>query len=356
MHGNICWLYFNIHNLVRMRVEAGHISERSIRLVFGHFEVDSLDKVDITLQYKPPEVSEYSFASESYIFTDRYVYIKDYKLHLIKNDDEIILASQRDLLPFVPPILQFLLMRYQCCFVHSAAVSIEGNGVLLPGWGGTGKTSAVICLLKEIPTTCFMSDDYAILSSDHKILSFPKAFFIYPYHRKLFPYLFKSKHKFLVPSFLSSFIERLRVAVRPTVMAYPKLEYLARRFTPEHMQVPAKKALPDSEFIDIAPLHKVLFIERYSGEKILLDELDLLDAARRLIGNWYYEQGRCAQDLLLGAAGTSILDFEQYFSGMSFVIKAALNGKKIYRLRMGAMTPDETGKKIIDAIREVVVT
>ena len=46
------WLYFNIHNLVGMRVQAGHPSERSVRLVYGPFETDFLDKIDLTLAVK----------------------------------------------------------------------------------------------------------------------------------------------------------------------------------------------------------------------------------------------------------------------------------------------------------------
>ncbi len=324
-----------------------------MRLVFGTFETDLLDKVDLTLQYNSPNIGEYSFASESYLFNDNHVYIKHYKLHLLTDGDEFIVASERDLLPFIPPVIQTLLLRKQHCFVHSAAVTINGKGVLLPGWGGTGKTSSIVCLLNEVQGSCFMSDDYIIVGAEQKIFSFPKAFFIYPYHRKLFPYLFKAKHKPLVPPVLSRIVEKVRTVVRPTIMAFPKLENFARRFTPEHMQVPAREALPDSEFVDSAPLDKVLFIERYSGEKTVIDELDLTQATQRLTGNWYYEQGRCAQDLLLGAAGTAVMDFEQYFSGMSSVIKSAFSGREIYRLRMGEMLPAKVGETVINAICEI---
>ena len=46
------WLYFNIHNLVGMRVQADHPSERLVRLVYGPFETDFLDKIDLTLPVK----------------------------------------------------------------------------------------------------------------------------------------------------------------------------------------------------------------------------------------------------------------------------------------------------------------
>ncbi len=47
------WLYFNIHNLVGMRVQADHPSERSVRLVYGPFGTTAfLDKIDPTLPVK----------------------------------------------------------------------------------------------------------------------------------------------------------------------------------------------------------------------------------------------------------------------------------------------------------------
>jgi len=347
------WLFFNIHDLVRLRVQAGHASERSVRLVFGPFEVGSLDHVDITLQYQPPEIGEHSFASESYLFTQKHVYLNSYKLHLVQEDKGYILASKRDLLPFVNPVIQTILIRKNHCFVHGAAVAVDGRGVLLPGWGGTGKTSAIISLLNEVPGAAFLGDDYTIIAADGRLLSFPKAFFIYPYHRNLFPHLFKRKHKPLVPPFLSGVLEKVRTVVRPTVMAFPTLENIARRITPEHMQIPARTALLEAEILENVPLRSVLFVERYSGTKTQMDELPLPKVIRRLIGNWNYEQGRCAIDLLVGAGGTAVLDLKEYYAGMAEVLEKALQGYTAYRLRMGEMTPTQTGQAIVQAVQQI---
>lgn len=347
------WLYFNIHDLVRLRVMEGHHSERSIRLVFDPFETDNLDRIDLTLQYQPPEIGTHSFGSECYLFTDSHVYLKNYKLHLVREGDGFILASKRDLLPFVNPVIQTLLLRQKLCFVHAASIAIEGHGILLPGWGGTGKTSAIVSLLKEVPGASFLGDDYTIVACDGRLLSFPKAFFIYPYHRDIFPHIFHGRHKPLVPQFLSRVLERIRTVVRPAIMAFPWLENIARRITPEHMQVPARIALPDAAFSDNVFLHSILFVERYSGVGAQMDELSMQDAIRRLVGNWNYEQGRCAIDLLVAAGGTGVLDLQAYYAGMVEVLEEALRGHTIYRIRIGEKTPIETSKAIVDAVRQI---
>ena len=353
MRKNEKWLYFNIHGLVGIRLIAGHTSEHSMRLAFGPFETRSLDSVDLTLRYDAPEFGEHSFGSELYLFTNDHIYFKNYKLHLVREEDGLTLASKRDLLPFLLSVIQWLLLKKQHSLVHGAAVAIDGRGVLIPGWGGTGKTSAIVCLLKQVKNSCFLSDDISILSADGRVLSFPKAFFIYPYHRSLFPHLFNARHKLLVPMFLSGVLEQIRTVVRPAIMSFPRLEKLARRITPEHMQIPARKALPDATFSDSAPLDSVLFVERSSGTESRLDEVTESKAKKLIVGNWNYEQGRCARDLLLGAGGTAFLDLEAYYSRMSGVLDEALDRRKIFRLRMGSLTPAQTGKTVVDTVCQI---
>ena len=217
------WVYYNIHDLVRIRLQKDHISKRSFELFFGPFRTDFLkeEEIDLSVQEHSPEISEFSDAGGSYYFSDNHLYFIKHKVHLLKKNDSWILAGQRDLLPFVNPVLQMLFLRKGCCAIHGASVAINGRGVLLPGWGGTGKTSAVICILKEIGGSSFLSDDFSIISPD-TIYSNPKAFFIYPYHRSLFPHLFRSKHKILIPSCFSDVFEKIRALARPAIMTFPQ--------------------------------------------------------------------------------------------------------------------------------------
>jgi hypothetical protein len=48
------------------------------------------------------------------------------------------------------------------------------------------------------------------------------------------------------------------------------------------------------------------------------------------------------------------MDFDTYFSGMSSVIKAGLDGHKIHRLRIGKLPPAETAKAVVDAVRRIL--
>jgi hypothetical protein len=308
------WTYFNLHDSLRLRVEKGHPSEYMSEFLFGPFRTDFLEQVDLTLQFRPPEIGEYSFASDSYLFTSNHVYVKQYKIHLAKAGSSVILAGKRNLLPYVGPVLQWLMLQKGHCLAHAAAVAVNGRGILLPAWGGTGKTTAIVSLLKKVPGASFLSDDYTILSEKGYMLAYPKAFFIYPYHRDLFPHLFKARHKPLMPPALSGALERVRKVVRPVCMAFPRLENIARRITPEHMLVPAHVALPDVDFSSSAPVDIVLFVVRYSGEKTLVEEIDAAEATRQLVGNWYYEQYESGQNTFSAMGSTALVGIPEFFN------------------------------------------
>lgn len=62
--------------------------------------------------------------------------------------------------------------------VHSAALAINGEAILLAGTGGTGKTSAMLALRKNDQVS-FITDDIAIISKDGKVfpnLAWPKVY------------------------------------------------------------------------------------------------------------------------------------------------------------------------------------
>jgi hypothetical protein len=272
---------------------------------------------------------------------------------LLKNNNLWILAGQRDLLSFIPPVLQMLFLRKGYCMLHSASVAVNGRGVLLPACGGTGKTSAIMCILKEIKGSSFLSDDYSIISPD-SIYSNPKAFAIYPYHRSVFPHLFSRKHKFLIPSCLSNTFEKIRVLARPAIMVVPKLENIAKRIAPDRMYAPAREALGDVEFSDNAKLDTILLLERYSGSKAVLENISAEKVRARLMGNWLYEIGVCSQEMIVAMSGTEIIDLSEYFSQMGAIIDAACRNKTVKLLKLPKTLPHETGRTVTAALKEIL--
>ncbi len=137
-------------------------------------------------------------------------------------------------------------------------------------------------------------------------------------------------------------------------MAFPRLENIARRITPEHMQTPAHTALPDADFSDSALLDVILFVDRWSSIETQIDELDLDEATRRLVGNWYYEEQQCGIDAFLAAGSTALLDIPEFFAKMASIIKTTCNNRRIYRLRMGELSPVEIGRTVVETVCKVL--
>jgi len=345
------WFYFDIHNLVRMRITASHPSAYSIVKSFGPFQVAELERWDLTLVKEITLEEQHSFGTTMYEFSPTCAVIKSRNVSVALRDEGILLGGSRDLLPYVMPLIHWKMLEHKATMIHGASVAVDGQGILMPAWGGTGKTSAMVQLVK-LQNTAFMGDDFTIVCSDGMLLSYPKPFFIYPYHRNIFPHLFKNKPKLLVPSWLSRPMALVREAVRPTVAAFPRLESFCRRFTPEHMQVAAHKALPDVEFADNAPLKLILFLERYNGSEPIVDQLDPIIARRRVVGNHYFELGVHAQELMTACSATGLLGLEEWFGRMSEVVDEVFGRLPIYRLRLPPMKLEPAGKAIAAAARE----
>ena len=347
------WVNFDIHGLVKMRICKDHPGAYSVCKSFEPFQVEEIDKADLTLTDGNGMSGQYSFGTTAYKFLPGSTYLNKYDIKISFEREEIILSASRDLTPYVMPIVQWILLCKGATFIHGASVSVEGKGVLMPAWGGTGKTSAVMELLK-INGSAFMSDDISIIHKENKVFSFPKPFFIYPYHKNIFPHLFKNKPKFIVPPFMSNMMAGIRQAVRPLLSSFPKVERFCRKFTPEHMQVAAKDALPDANFADSANISLILFLERYNGSSNTVDELSVEDAKRKVVGNLFFELGDNARELMMACGATGFIGLEDWFGRMEDVVVNLLKKHQLYRLRMIEMTPEETGKVIASHVCELL--
>ncbi len=73
----------------------------------------------------------------------------------------------------VEPLLRFLMASKGHMLLHSAAVLLDGQGVMLSARTDTGKTSTVLKLLQEHGGE-FMSDDMTIITEDGLALRYPK--------------------------------------------------------------------------------------------------------------------------------------------------------------------------------------
>lgn len=81
-------------------------------------------------------------------------------------------------------MVELALLPQRATFVHAASFEIEGRGVLLPAYPGTGKTTTAAAIVQQGGK--FLGDDLCIVADD--LLSYPQALSVYPHHLPILHY------------------------------------------------------------------------------------------------------------------------------------------------------------------------
>ncbi len=254
------------------------------------------------------------------------------------------------------PLIDRIMVTKGAAMLHCLTAAYRGHGLLIPAWGGTGKTSTMSKLMK-IDGFSFMGDDWAFLTHDACLLGYAKPMFIKPYHRYLYPHLFKRVHKPLVPVVLSKPIARLTTLLHPFVTQFPELASVTRRWSPEHMMVMPSEAFPDARFTQAAPLAAALFVERFETDsrEAVFERQSKEWMIARLIGNFNSEMTKQSRVVMTALGASGLVPIERSFEEKRAVLDEALQDKPCYLLRVPqAFSPDEASDIIVDHIQRLI--
>jgi hypothetical protein len=181
--------------------------------------------------------------------------------------------------------------------------------------------------------------------------------FIKPYHRSIYPHLFKKTHKPLVPSNLSKQLHRITTLIHPLASRYPRLAQLSRHWSPEHIMVTPQQAFPEARFSEKAPLAACMFVERFQSDS---EEPQFIEKSEqwmvsKLIGNFNSEMTKPSRLVLtaLGAAG--LLPIEQVFCEKAENLRKSISGKPCFYLRVPqSLAPDQASDIIVAHFQKVL--
>jgi hypothetical protein len=159
----------------------------------------------------------------------------------------------------------------------------------------------------------------------------------------------------LVPKRLSKRIGDLTTLVHPMVTRYPALARLSRRYSPEHMMVTPRQAFPHASFSARAPLAITIFVERYGGDRTVLEERDRGWMVSRMIGNFHAEIKHFSQDIITALGATGIVPIEQAFNEKAAVLEQALSGKPTFLLQVPkALSADQASDVIVEQLQRAL--
>lgn len=286
-------------------------------------------------------------------YGDNWAYVPKYEFAIARQDDRWFIGSDRETGRLSSVLLDYLLLDRGLALIHSAAVELDDGAVLLSGWGGVGKTSALARLILESGAR-FMADDWAFVTAAGTVMSLPKPMYIYTYHQALYPHLFHARHKPLIPQRLARPVKASRKIVRPFFERFPRFEGFARRWSPEHMKVMPDRAFPDSPIRDEARLGCVLFVERVSAGRVHLREIDLPTLTQRMSAVMYHDHASSSRELALLLGGAGVMPLATMPSVKVDLLSSAFSGVPTAVLSIPRTSPHEdVGMHVLNAYRDL---
>lgn len=236
----------------------------------------------------------------------------------------------------VNPYIQWLVASQGVSLVHAAAVEREGRALLVPAFGGAGKT-AISATLARREGVRFLGDDVVLLSREGAVYAFPRALILYPHHREVFPDYFEARNTSMT---VSGAWTRVRRAAWRNLPLKPLARSLARRL---HVEDAARSAVSTHEYLAaVAPdeilgagktgtsasVGTVLQLERADVESPSVAEADAGLLARRMFAVIHHEWAAHWEPLLV-AGGAGLVDLPSYYASVAETIESAVSSASV---------------------------
>jgi hypothetical protein len=349
------WLEFDIHGRVAIRVDAVAPTAALLGDMFAPFRTQALERAaDITVTGRFRPITGMAHA-EDYQYTEEALFLERTGVQIVRDGDVWEVNGTRELLVSVLPLIDRVAVTRGAAMFHAANVSTsDGVGIALPAAGGVGKTSTIAKLVRR-EGMAFMGDDWAFLSAEKEMLGYEKPMFIKPHHRPIYPHLFKKRKKPLVPVRLSKPLGRMTTLVHPYITRYPRFARASRRWSPEHMMVPPRKAFPGVAFAERARLGIAIFVERHDGSTTVLEPRSERWMLARMMGNFNAELSAGSRDVITCLAGAGLLPLEDAVCEKAEVLRSALSGIPCYLLQVPrALVPDQASDIIVERVKSVL--
>ena len=342
---------FDVHGIVGIDVEAGTPGEPQLRDMLAPFLGNSTAPRRITIGAKISPVSSQSHAEDAYRFTGESLYIPADRVQIIETKDGYRIEGAGELLTSVIPLLDRLCVQEETAMIHAAVVDFRGSGVLLPAWGGVGKTSTVAKLV-AMPDVRFMADDWAFMGAGGMLMGYAKPMFIKPHHRAIYPDMFRGTRKPLAPGWMTTPVAHLATAVHPVIVRYPRTAAFTRRWSPEHRMVQPEHVFGAQRISSAAPAQLAIFLERFDGADARLEARSAEWMTSRIVGNFHSELPMVSRRLVEALGATSLVPLEEHFGQKAAVVRRALEDVPCWLLRLpAAWSADQASDFIANLVR-----
>lgn len=207
-------------------------------------------------------------------YIGRNIYIdKEYGVRVERlADNRLKLICTQECNEWLVIALQLMLLQSGYSLIHAAGVEKDGKVLLMPAWGGVGKTATVCKFIRQYGWH-LLGDDLVIIGHN-KVKPFLKPFVIYPYHKNLFPELFDNGENHTVKNLkLSSAMSALIPTVKRVLRPFPHFLAYLRKHNPQSMRVSPHKIFQEEQISKGGTLFLAVWLERVPDEQQSLVEL-----------------------------------------------------------------------------------
>lgn len=271
------------------------------------------------------KMEENIWGNEKYIYDSK----KEAKIYF-ENNKKCIIETRQEVNEWLMIMLQIMLLKFGYSLIHAAAVANENGALLLPSWGGVGKTACVAKLVKT--GYKILGDDFNIINKNGEIYGLPKKFVLYFYHRDLFPEVFKKKAP-KCNSALNEFYSNIIPTVKNFLRKFPAVLAFARKHNPQSIKVSPVDIFGKEAIQSKSDLKQIIWLERGEGENIF-NNLESKDIAQKATSVTLNEILTDNMSAILVMCGFGIISFNEFFVRMYEIYESAFNDKITNKLRV----------------------
>ena len=330
--------YYNIHSIVKISVDTKRpeiIEEydyylRNFRVSIKpeHADIEVKDFEEFSLPHEALNMSDVIFGFDRGVYDKKNGYALE-----IKNNTLTLFVKNNDLC--INSFIEYFLLKNNYTFMHGAAISYKGKGIIFPAPPNTGKT-LLVSKLRNRNDVKFFADDYFIVNQSAMVYSYPMDFSIYDYHFNFFPELKNSLEQLKIKK---AFFERVVVAIVKDLPIRKSLKKIARFLKydflkgGEYLKIPAGRLIPKEKLGSSAELKFGIFLEKYNGREFKVEKIKPEIASNEIVGILQTEWSDTIPAYqILSSFG--LFDFAQHLFDIKTVAIATFEKIELYKVFM----------------------
>jgi len=230
------------------------------------------------------------------------------------------------------PWLQLLLVPQGVSMIHAAAVEKDGKSLLLPAFGGAGKTLAAGLLIRDHGFK-FLADDIAMIKADGTVLPFPRPLFFYDHHLDVFKTFFEKRKSAVAQQRLLGPLKRKIVRAMPLKQMVKSIassfgaEGALRRAaaTREYLDAGSAEEVFGPEALSAGgTLDKIVFLQRYTGT-----ELESVDTPSELLVSRMFaillNEWKAEWPTVIAAGGYGAIDLPSHYEQFTEILTKSVS-------------------------------